>query len=80
MNSTIKKLLSQLILTDCNTSDFLELSKKIADAVKLAQKEKAEKPPKPHKIPKPKVPNVKLCDECSFLLMKNLDLILPSEN
>jgi len=79
MNSSIKKLLSQLILADPNTSDFLDLSKKIAEAVKIAHKEKAEKPPKPQKLPKPKEPKVKLCDDCSELLIVKLNEVLPEE-
>lgn len=81
MSRKINALVAQLALTDPNTSDFLDLSKKIAETFRLSQKEKAEKPPK---TPKPKVvkikePKVKLCDDCADLLIVKLHEVLPEE-
>lgn len=81
MSRKINALVAQLALTDPNTSDFLDLSKKIAETFRLAQKEKAEKPPK---TPKPKALKIKepktiLCDDCSELLIVKMHEILPEE-
>jgi hypothetical protein len=76
MNSKVKALLTQLALTDAATSDFLDLSKKIAEAVRMEQKEKAEKPPnppKPAKVLKKTEPKTKICDECYMLVVNKLN-------
>ena len=78
MNSSIKKMLARLITIDATMPDFLELSKKIAEAIKQYQKDKAEKPLK-IKVPKVKQPKVKLCDDCSELLIVKLNEVLPEE-
>jgi hypothetical protein len=75
MNRKVSVLLTQLSLADPATSEFLDISKKIADAVRIVQKEKAEKPPKEPKPPKPKAPRTVLCDECYELLFKKIDEI-----
>jgi len=79
MSRKITALVAQLALADPNTSEFLDLSKKIAETFRLAQKEKAEKPPKQPKVPKPKEPRVLLCDECADLLIVKMHEILPEE-
>ena len=81
MSRKITALVAQLALTDPNTSDFLDLSKKIAETFRLSQKEKAEKPPK---TPKPKSLKIKepktlLCDDCADLLLVKMHEILPEE-
>jgi hypothetical protein len=81
MSRKINTLIAQLAFTDPNTSDFLDLSKKIVETFRLSQKEKAEKTPK---TPKPKIAKVKeprtmLCDECADLLIVKMHEILPEE-
>jgi len=43
MNRKVNALLNQLASADPNTPDFLDLSKQLASAVKVMQKEKSEK-------------------------------------
>lgn len=75
MNRKVKVLLTQLSLTDSSTSQFLDLSKQIADAVRMEQKEKAEKPPKEPKPLKIKIPKTNICDDCYLLVIKQIDEI-----
>jgi hypothetical protein len=81
MSRKINALVAQLALTDPNTSDFLDLSKKIAETFRLSQKEKAEKPPKTPKakVIKIKEPRTILCDDCADLLIVKMHEILPEE-
>ena len=79
MNRKVKALLAQLALSDSTTSQFLELSKQIADAVRTEQKEKAEKPPKEPKPLKIKIPKTTICDECYVLVLKQLNDITKKE-
>jgi hypothetical protein len=72
MNRKIKVLLAQLALTDINSSDFLDLSKKIAEAVRVEQKEKIDRVPKEPKTPKPKAKKTVVCDDCLELVNKKL--------
>jgi hypothetical protein len=77
MNRKIKVLLAQLALTDINSSDFLDLSKKIAEAVRVEQKEKIDRAPKEPKTPKPKAKKTVVCDDCLELVnnkLKELEL------
>jgi len=79
MNRKVKALLAQLALSDSTTSQFLELSKQLAEAVRMEQKEKAEKPikePKPLKI---KIPKTTICDDCYVLVIKQLNDITKKE-
>ena len=73
MNRKVKALLAQLALSDSTTSQFLELSKQLADAVRAEQKEKAEKPPKEPKPLKIKIPKTTICDDCYLLVIKQLN-------
>jgi hypothetical protein len=75
MNRKVKALLAQLALSDPTTSQFLELSKQIADAVRMDQKEKAEKLPKEPKPLKIKIPKTTICNDCYCLVIKQLDEI-----
>jgi hypothetical protein len=79
MNRKVKVLLTQLALSDPTTSQFLELSKQIADAVRTDQKEKAEKPPKEPKPIKVKTPKTTICDDCYVLVLKQLNDITKKE-
>ena len=79
MNRKVKALLAQLALSDSTTSQFLELSNQIADAVRTEQKEKAEKPPKEPKPLKIKIPKTTICDECYVLVLKQLNDITKKE-
>jgi uracil phosphoribosyltransferase len=78
MKVNIKNLLTQLAQTDTSSPEFLDISKKIVEVIKQARKEHAEKPLK-IKTPKVKPPKVKLCDDCSQLLIVKLNEILPEE-
>jgi hypothetical protein len=79
MSRKINTLVRLLSLADPTTTEFLDLSKKIAEVYKQTEKEKADKPPKEPKAPKPKEPKVKLCDDCSELLIVKLNEVLPEE-
>jgi hypothetical protein len=78
MKSSIKKMLAKLILIDTTMPEFLSLSIEIAKAIKEDCKKQADKPLK-IKVPKVKPPKVKLCDDCSQLLIVKLNEILPEE-
>ena len=78
MKVNIKDLLTKLAEIDPTMPEFLDISKKIVEVIKETRKKQAEKPIK-IKVPKPKSPKVKLCDDCSELLIVKLNEILPEE-
>jgi uncharacterized protein YlaI len=78
MNRKVNALLNQLASADPNTPDFLDLSKQLASAVKVMQKEKSEKKNMP-KTPKPKPVKTMLCLDCTDLLQKKLSSIIQSD-
>ena len=78
MKVNIKDLLTKLAEIDPTMPEFLDISKKIVEVIKETRKKQAEKPLK-IKVPKVKQPKVKLCDDCSELLIVKLNEILPEE-
>jgi hypothetical protein len=78
MNRKINSLLNQLASTDPTSPDFLNLSKELAGAVKVMQKEKSEKKHVP-KTPKPKPARTMLCFECADLVEKKLATIIQKD-
>ena len=82
MSRKVAELLLKLSLTDPTSSDFLIVSKEIAEAYKAHTKKKLEKESKP-KIKKDKKDKPKrtiLCDDCSSMLLNNIKSILPQDN
>ena len=79
MSRKVAELLLKLSLTDPNSSDFLTVSKEIAEAYKQHAKKKLEKESKP-KIKKEKPKRTIMCDDCSSMLLNNIKSILPQDN
>jgi hypothetical protein len=79
MSRKVAELLLKLSLTDPTSSDFLVVSKEIAEAYKAHTKKKLEKESKP-KIKKDKPKRTILCDDCSSMLLNNIKSILPQDN
>jgi len=79
MSRKVAELLLKLSLTDPTSSDFLIVSKEIAEAYKAHTKKKLEKESKP-KIKKDKPKRTILCDDCSSVLLNNIKSILPQDN
>ena len=75
MSRKVAELLLKLSLTDPTSSDFLIVSKEIAEAYKAHTKKKLEKESKP-KIKKDKPKRTIMCDDCSTILFTKINPVL----
>jgi hypothetical protein len=76
MSRKVSLLLEKLAQTDVNSSEFIAVSKLVAEAFKEHTKKKLEKETKP-KVVKIKPKRTIMCDDCSMLLLNNIKSILP---
>lgn len=76
MSRKVSLLLEKLAQTDVNSSEFIAVSKLVAEAFKEHTKKKLEKESKP-KVVKIKPKRTIMCDDCSMLLLNNIKSILP---
>jgi hypothetical protein len=76
MSRKVSELLLKLSLTDVNSSEFIAVSKQIAEAYKEYTKKKLDKEGKEPKPKKEKVKKSVLCENCTELIMPKVSALL----
>jgi hypothetical protein len=76
MSRKVSLLLEKLAQTDVNSSEFIAVSKLVAEAFKEHTKKKLERENKPKAV-KIKPKRTVMCDDCSNMLLNNIKSIIP---